>query len=46
MFDPKEKPGKALQAIDFIRNFMLDFFQSDQAKIEFYTNYWVPFEKK
>ena len=44
-FEPKQRPGKDLLAKDFIRNFMLDFFESDNDKTQFYRDHWVHMER-
>ena len=37
--------GQGMKTIDLIRNFMLDFYPTDEEKMEFYQKYWVPLEK-
>ena len=36
--------GQGMKAIDLIRNFMLDFYPTEQEKMDFYQKHWVPLE--
>jgi hypothetical protein len=46
-FGVADKPGmgQCMKTIDLIRNFMLDFYPSDEQKMEFYQKHWMPLEQ-
>ena len=37
--------GQGMKAIDLIRNFMLDFYPTEEEKMDFYQKQWVPLER-
>ena len=37
--------GQGMKAIDLIRNFMLDFYPTEEEKMDFYQKHWVPLER-
>ena len=38
------KPGKAMKKTDLLRNYLLEYSNTDEEKMQFHLKYWVPIE--